>query len=120
MQDAGARAGESLRGGETSGVFAKSIAAAACFDPHQLYIFVVQKFVEEADGVRAAADAGEEMRWQALFSGENLRVGLTADAGMKIADHSRIRMSAENGAKEIMSGSNVGDPVAHSFVDGVF
>jgi len=57
-----ARATKTLRGTETSRMFAESIAAAASFDSNQLYIFVFQKLVEEADGVRAAAYASEKMR----------------------------------------------------------
>ena len=51
LQDAGARTGEALRRGEAGGVFAEIVAVAAGFDPYQLYVFVFQKFVEEADGV---------------------------------------------------------------------
>ena len=76
--------------------------------------------MEEADGVRATADAGHEVRWQALFCSEDLRTGFAADTGVKIADHRRIRMGAKNGAEKIVSGADVGDPVAHGFVDGVF
>src|SRR5258706_5825812 len=118
LQDAGARSGEALRGGEARGVFAETIAAAAGFDADHFYRFIFHKFVKQADGVRTAANAGEEMRGQTLFRGEDLRAGFAADAGVKIADHGRIRMRAENGAEQIMRGTNVGDPVAHGFVDG--
>ena len=60
------------------------------------------------------------MRGQTLFGGENLLAGFAADDGLKIADHRRIRMRAENGAEKIVRGADVGDPVAHGFVDGVF
>ena len=61
-----------------------------------------------------------KMRGQALFGGENLLAGFAADDGLKIADHRRIRMRAENGAEKIVRGADVGDPIAHGFVDGVF
>ena len=76
--------------------------------------------VEEADGVRAAADAREKMRGQPLFGGENLLAGFAADDGLKIADHRGIRMRAENRAKQIVRVADVGDPIAHGFVDGIF
>ncbi len=41
LEDAWARAGESLRGGETRGVFAELIAATACLDAYQLYFLIV-------------------------------------------------------------------------------
>src|SRR5258708_18915846 len=76
--------------------------------------------MEEADGVWAATDTGEKMRGQALFCGEDLLASFAADDGLKIADHCWIRMRAEDGAEKIMRGADVGDPVAHGFVDGVF
>ena len=95
-------------------------AAAAGFDADHFHVGVAQKFVEEADGVRTAADAGEEMRGQALFRGEDLLAGFAADDGLKIAHHRRIRMRAEHGAEKIVRAAHIGDPVAHGFVDGVF
>ncbi len=120
LQNAGARAGETLRGAEARGVFAEFFAAAAGFDADHFYVGVSQERVEEADRVGAAADAGIEMRGQTLFGGENLLARFAADDGLKIADHRRIRMRAENRAEQIVRGANVGDPVAHRFVDGVF
>ncbi len=120
LQNAGARSGEALRGGEACGVFAEFVAAAAGFDADHFYGFVFQKFVEQADGVGTAADAGKKMRGQAIFRSENLRAGFAADAGVEIAHHRGIRMRAENRAEKIVRGADVGDPVAHGFVDGVF
>src|SRR6266478_4853539 len=71
LQHAGARAGITLRGGETRGVFAEFTPAAAGFDADHFYFGVAQESVEKADGVRAAADTGEKMSWQALFGGED-------------------------------------------------
>ncbi len=120
LQHAGARARITLRGGEARGVFAEFGAAAASFDANHFHFRVAQKSVEEADGVGSAADAGEEMRGQALFHGENLLASFASDDGLKIADHGRVRMRAEHGAEQIVRGAHVGDPIAHGFVDGVF
>ena len=119
LEHPGARAGETLGSAEARGVFAQFFAAAAGFDADHFYVGVSQESVEKTDRVRAAADAGVEMRWEALFGGENLFAGFTADDGLKIADHRRVRMRAENGAEKIVCGANVGDPIAHRFVDGV-
>ncbi len=81
---------------------------------------VAQKCIEKADGVGAAANAGEKMCWQAFFGGQDLLASFAADDGLKIADHRWIRMGAEDGTEQIMRGAHVCDPVAHSFVDGVF
>ena len=94
LQHAGARAGVTLRGGEARGVFTEFVAAAASFDTNHFYVGVAQKSVEETDSVGTAADAGEEMRGQALFGSEDLLAGFAADDGLKIADHGRVRMRA--------------------------
>ena len=58
LEDAGSRAGETLVGGQARGVFAKTLAAAAGLDTNHFHVRVIEKFVEQADGVRAATDAG--------------------------------------------------------------
>src|SRR6266849_11054956 len=60
------------------------------------------------------------MRGKALFRGEDLLAGFAANNGLKIANHGWIRMCAEDRAKQIVRSADVGDPVAHGFVDGVF
>ena len=120
LEDSGARAGEPLRSAESRGMFAKSVTAAPGFDANHFYVGVFQELVEKADGIRTAADAGEKMRGQTLFRGENLFAGFAADDGLKIADHRGIGMRAENGAEEIVCSTDVGDPITHGFVDGVF
>src|SRR5713226_3689067 len=72
LQDAGARSGKTLMRGKASGVFAKFAAAATGFDADHLYISIAEEIVKEADGIRAAANAGEKMCRQALFGGEDL------------------------------------------------
>src|SRR6266849_538987 len=119
LKDAGARPAKSLMRDKACSVFAEFAAAAAGFDADHFHVGVAQKLIKEADGIRTAADAGEKMRRQALFGGENLLARFAADDGLKIADHRWIRMRAENGAEEIVRGADVGDPVAHGFVDGV-
>jgi len=105
--------------GEASGVFAEFTTAAARFDADHLYVGIAEEIVKEADGIRTAANAGEKMRGQAFFGGEDLLAGFAADHGLKIADHRGIGMRAENGAEKIVRGAHVGDPVAHGLVDGV-
>src|SRR5256885_1027643 len=119
LQHSGPRARVTLRSAEARGVFAEFVAAATGFDADHLYFGVAQESVEKADSIGAAAYAGEKMRGETLFGGENLLAGFAADDGLKIADHSGIRMGAEDGAEKIVSGANVGNPVAHGLVDGV-
>src|SRR5690606_33485811 len=61
LKDVGLRALENaeLAAFETRGVFAAFDAAAAGFDADQAYGGLLEKFEEEADRVRTAADAGD-------------------------------------------------------------
>ena len=54
------------------------------------------------------------------FGFPNLRPRLPSDDAMKIAHHGRIRMRSQHAAQQIMRGADIGDPVAHGFIDGVF
>src|SRR6266851_9999254 len=99
LQDARSGASKSLMRGEASSVFAEFSAAATGLDADHFHIGVAEEIIKEADGIRTAADAGEKMRGQALFGGEDLLAGFAADHGLKIAHHRGIRMRAENGAE---------------------
>ena len=54
------------------------------------------------------------------FGFQNLLARLFADDAVEVAHHRGIRMRAEDAAEQVMRGADVGDPVAHGFVDGVF
>src|SRR6267142_7034204 len=100
LQDAGARACVALLRAQARGVLAEFTPAAAGFDTDHFHISIAQKSVEKPNGVRAATNTREQMRWQTLFRSENLLAGLAANDGLKIADHSRIRMRAEHGPEQ--------------------
>jgi hypothetical protein len=100
-------------------MFAKLAAAAAGFDANHFHRGIAQKLMKESDGVRTAADAGEKMRGEAFFCGEDLFTGFAADDGLKIADHGGIGMRSKHRAEQIMRVADIGDPVPHGFVDGV-
>src|SRR5271168_5248555 len=93
---------------------------ASCFDADHANRGIAEKCVEQADGVRATTDAGEKSGGEETLGGEDLLARLAADYGLKIADHLRVRVSAEDGAEQVVRGADVGDPIAHGFVDGVF
>src|SRR2546430_9196216 len=102
---------------ETGCMFAAANAFAAGFDADHPNISVLQEWMEQSDRVAAAADAGDEQIRQALFAFENLAACFNADDALKIADHHRVRVRTKNRAQYIMSGADVGDPIAHRFVD---
>ena len=53
---------------EARGVIAERFAAAAGFDADESHVFVFDKGGEDADGVGAAADAGDDRIGQAAFA----------------------------------------------------
>ena len=105
---------------KTRRMFAQLVAAPSGFDADELHFFVLDEVIENADGIRSAADAGDDGSGQFAFGFENLRAGFASDDFVEVAHHGRIRMRAQHAAQQIMRGANVGDPVAHGFVDGVF
>ena len=100
-------------------MFAESVAAPPGFDADELHGGIRHEGVEDADGVAAAADAGEHGVRQAAFGFEDLAAGLLADHFLEIPHHQRVRMRAEGGAEQVIRVGDVGDPVPHGLADGV-
>src|SRR5580698_3979207 len=105
---------------KTSCVIAESMAAPAGFYSDQLHSFVFDEVVEDPDGVRSATDARDDCGRQFSLCLENLSPDLAPDHAMEVANHGGIRVRAENASQKIVSSADVGDPVAHGFVDGIF
>src|SRR5258708_26951770 len=113
LQDAGPRSGKTLMRGKPSRVFTEFAAAASGFDADHLHIRVTEKIVKKTDGIRPSANACKEMRGQSLFGGKDLLARFAANHRLKIANHRGIGMCTENGAKQVVRASHIGDPVAH-------
>ncbi len=75
--------------------------------------------MEQADGVGAAADTGEQRIRQPAFKLHHLLAGFLADHALEIAHHGRIGMRPGGGADAVKSVVDIGDPVAQSLVHGV-
>src|SRR5438477_429536 len=86
---------------ESRSVFARADSFAASLDADHAHMSILQKRMEQTDCVRAAADAGDEQIWQAFFAFENLPARFNADHALKIANHHRIGMRAEDRAQYI-------------------
>src|SRR5712671_4583894 len=89
------------------------------FDAKHFYGGILKKWIKEANRVGATANTGDEQIGQAFFLLEDLSARLIADHALKIANHNRIRMSAIGSAQDVMGRTDIGDPVAHGFVDGL-
>ena len=105
---------------EAGRVFAGFDAVAGRFHTNDLYVFVIEEGVEQADGVGATADAGDQAVRQATFLGEHLVTGFLADHGLEVADHRRVRVRAGHGADHVEGGVDVGHPVTQGFVHRIF
>src|SRR4249919_4372109 len=81
LQDAGAAAGKPRR------VPAARDRFTAGLDANQPDVTIVHERVEDAHGVAAAADAGDDGGGQRAGQIENLRARLAADHRLEFADH---------------------------------
>src|SRR5579872_1621652 len=101
-------------------MFAQTLAAASGFDSDEFHPFVFNEVKENADRIRAAADTSDNASGQLAFGFKYLCSGFFSDYLVKVADHCRIRMRPQDAAEKIMSGANVGYPIAHGLIDSVF
>ena len=81
---------------------------------------IVDEGIENADGVAAAADAGDDRVGKPSGQPLNLLSRLPADDGLELADHQRIRMRTKRRAEQVVGIADMRDPVAHGLVDRVF
>ena len=84
--------------------------------------FVFEEGVEDADGIAAAADAGDDGIGQApgaVLAVEHLVERLAADDALEVAHHRRVGMRAKRAAEQVVGGAHVGHPIADGLVDGI-
>src|SRR5438477_4952804 len=102
------------------GVFATSNAFATRLDADHPYLSIFEEWMKQTDGIAAAADARHQQIRLPSLAFEDLAARFNTDDALKIAHHHRVRVRAEDRAQYIMSGPDVGDPIAHRFVDRFF
>ncbi len=89
------------------------------FHPDQAHLLVRDVRVEDAHGIGAAADTGEDGVGLAPGELRHLLSRLAPDHRLEIAHHHRIRMRTGDGADDVEGVLDVGHPVAHRFVERV-
>ena len=94
-------------------------ALAGGLDADQPDRLVADEVGEDADGVGAAADAGDDRVGQPPFLLEHLRARLAADDPLIFADDGREGMRPGDGAEQIMGVGEARRPVAQRLVDRV-
>src|SRR5207247_7077053 len=74
---------------------------------------------EEADRVRAAADARDRDLGQAALELQDLLARLVADHGLELSHDLGVRLRAYAGADQVVGGLDAADPVADRLARGL-
>ena len=86
------------------------------FDAVDFDAALVEEGMEQAHGIGAAADAGDQRIRQPAFGLLHLLARLAADDRLEIAHHGRVRMRARHRADAIEGVVHIGDPIAQRLV----
>ena len=76
--------------------------------------------MKDANGIRPATHAGDDLCRQLALGLENLGLRLAPNHLMKVAHHGGIRVCPQYTAEQVMRAADIGHPIAHGLVDGVF
>jgi hypothetical protein len=105
---------------KTRCVLAGTNPSAAGFDADHSDPAIAQEWVKQPNRVASTSDTCHEQIWQPFFLLKDLSPGFIADNPMQITNHHGVRMWTVSGSKQVMCRTNVGDPIAHGFVDRFF
>src|SRR5438046_94393 len=100
---------------ESSRVLSQRVAAPTGLHADQSYFLVLQERMKNTNRVAPPADTRKNTIRKPPFLFQNLPPRLNPDHTMKIAHHHRIRVRSQRGAKQIVSGLDVSNPIAHGF-----
>ena len=95
-----------------AGAAAAEARRARRLDADEPHVGVVEEAGEDADRVRAAADAGDDRVGQPALGREDLLARLVADHPLQLADELGIRRRADARADQVVGRLDVRDPVA--------
>src|SRR5580692_271089 len=93
-------------------VVAESRTSASRLDAQQLDFGIVDKRMEQADGIRAAAHASDRDVRQSAGERQHLRARLAADHRLQLAHEIRIGVRPDGGAETIKRAVRIGHPIA--------
>src|ERR1700681_4808478 len=104
---------------ETGCVVAQCFATSTGLDSYELDCLIFNEVVEDADRVRSSTNADDDRGREFALCLLNLCAGFSSDHAMEIAHHGGIGMSSEHAAEQIMSGSDIRDPIPHRLVNSI-
>lgn len=87
------------------------------FNTEELDAGVFREGVEHAYGVAATSNTGDDCVWELAALLLQLGLGLVANDGLERSDYSRERMGSNSGTKDVVSGVELHNPGAESFVN---
>ncbi len=96
-----------------------SATFAAGFDAVEFDGGVFDEGVEDARGVGAAADAGDDGIGETVEGVEALLAGFDADDGLEVADDHGEGVRAGDRADDVVGGFDGAHPVAKGFIEGI-
>src|SRR3954468_21889096 len=89
------------------GMLAEFFSASTGFHADELYLLLWNEFIEHADSVRPAANAGDHSRWKLAFGFQDLFFRFARDHSVEVAHHGGVRMRSQNASQQIMRRSDV-------------
>src|SRR5665647_2789388 len=104
-------------GGEWRGMFAGFHPQTSSLDTDEAHILIIDVGVENSHGIGAATDTGDDGIRLTPDQFRHLAPGFDTDDGLKIPHHHGIWVRTGNGAYDVKSIGNVGDPIAHGLVE---
>ena len=121
LQEVGAHAVEDARLShrKCTGMFSGFYAASGSFHADEFHLFLINEFGKHADGVGAAAHAGDHTVRQPSFFFEYLLFCLHADDALELFDHLRVRVRSHGGTDDIKSILRIFCPGTDRLVSGI-
>lgn len=106
--------------GNRRGMVEGTHAQTASFHVDEARVFFVDIQVEQADGVRATVDTGDDDVRLSADGSLHLRLDLVTDNALEIAHRFRVRRGVGGGAGDVECVVHAGNLFAHGSVHRVF
>ncbi len=94
--------------------------ASSRFHTNQLYILVLDVWVKNTHGIGATTHRRQDVIRLTTSVLGHLLHALITDHALEIAHHHRVRMRASHRTNNVEGIADIGDPIAHGFVQRIF
>ena len=93
---------------------------AAGFIAHKPNLGIIDEGGEQTHRIRSTTDARDRRIRKPTLDGQDLLAGLASDHAVEVAHHPREGSRPGDRAQKVVRGVDVGNPIAHRFIDGIF